>query len=157
MLLKHIQKWQIPHIYSSAGSLLVITSGFQATRNIYSFLFCQCLTLASSNCNFPHKCLIPNCNGDYWPKSSTWLFMFDDSIRFWFTIVMWRIKVTLNRGHHSESQLPNFRTTGKKGVFKISESCSSLKEFEYLARVHGSPSYVTTNVYTCMPVWHQTG
>ena len=32
----------------------------------------------SPNCNFPHRCLMPNCNGDYWPKSSTRLFMLDN-------------------------------------------------------------------------------
>ena len=32
--------------------------------------------------------LMPNCKGDYWPKSGTGLFMFDDVINFWSTIVM---------------------------------------------------------------------
>ena len=32
----------------------------------------------SPNCNFPSKCLMPNCNGDYRPKSSTRLFLFDN-------------------------------------------------------------------------------
>ena len=34
------------------------------------------LTIVSPNYNFPHKCLMPNCNGDHWPKSSTRLIMF---------------------------------------------------------------------------------
>ena len=36
-------------------------------------------------------CLMPNCNGYYWPKSSTRLLMFDDPIKFWSTIVIWWI------------------------------------------------------------------
>ena len=34
------------------------------------------------------KCLIPNCNWDYWQKSSTMLVMFDDLLKFWSNIVM---------------------------------------------------------------------
>ena len=35
------------------------------------------LTLMSPKCNFPDKGLIPCCNGEYWPKYNTGLFMFD--------------------------------------------------------------------------------
>ena len=44
------------------------------------------LTLASPNCN-PHKFLMPYLNGDYCANFSAWLFMFDDLIKFWSTIV----------------------------------------------------------------------
>ena len=31
-------------------------------------------TLVSLNCNFPYRCLMPNCNGDYWPKLEIYKF-----------------------------------------------------------------------------------
>ena len=40
------------------------------------------LTLVSQNCNYPYKSLMANCNGDYWPKSSTRWFTFEDLVRF---------------------------------------------------------------------------
>ena len=46
------------------------------------------LTPRSPNCNFPHKCQMSNCTGDYWPESITRLFMFDDLLNLWSTIVM---------------------------------------------------------------------
>ena len=36
------------------------------------------LTHVSPNYDFPHECLMPNCNEDYWPKSSTNMFKFDN-------------------------------------------------------------------------------
>ena len=50
------------------------------------------LNLVSLNYNFAHKYLMPNCYGMYRPKSSTRLFMFDDLIKFWFTIMSCDIK-----------------------------------------------------------------
>ena len=38
------------------------------------------LTLVSPYCNFPHICLISNCNENYCSKSYTRLFMFDNFI-----------------------------------------------------------------------------
>ena len=35
------------------------------------------LTQVSPKYNFPHKRLMPNCNGDYWPKYITRLDMYD--------------------------------------------------------------------------------
>ena len=34
----------------------------------------------SPNCDFPHRCLMPNCNGDFWPKSSISMSMFEGPI-----------------------------------------------------------------------------
>ena len=34
----------------------------------------------SPNCDFPHRCLMPNCNGDFWPKSSISMSMFEGLI-----------------------------------------------------------------------------
>ena len=38
---------------------------------------------------------IITCNGDYWPKSSTMLFIFDVQIKFWSIVVMHHIKTKL--------------------------------------------------------------
>ena len=53
------------------------------------------VTLVFPKRNFNHKCLMPDCYGDYWPKTGTMLFMFDDFIKFWSTIVICHIKMNL--------------------------------------------------------------
>ena len=62
--------------------------------NLYSFrqrkvvqYALHSLAIVRSNCNFHHKCLIPNCIGGYRTKSGNRLCMFGDIIKFWSTMV----------------------------------------------------------------------
>ena len=70
---------------SRYGSLTVIV---KIVRPFWAALDMQRLTLVSPSHNFPHRCLMQNCNGDYKPKSSSRLFMFDDPIEFWPTNIV---------------------------------------------------------------------
>ena len=106
------------------------------------------LTRVSPNCNFPHICLMPNCNGDYCPKSSNWLFMFDYLLKFWSTIVMWHIKIILESGTTFFRWIDWFSSCVRGSLefqtrhfFKYTWlSCKHIC-------MHGSLDWVTTHVY----------